>query len=89
MISKDQDPASIQAPLGAAFEQHFSVKQIAQKWGLGVDTIRKLFAHEEGVIRIAHPEVLHKRGYMTLKIPESVVKRVHRKLTQIRSERAN
>jgi hypothetical protein len=28
-----------------------------------------------------HPETLHKRGYCTLRIPESVARRVHGKLT--------
>lgn len=84
----EQEQTSIQPP-GAAFEQHFSVKQIAQAWGLGVDVVRRLFANEPGVIKIAHPEILHKRGYVTLRIPKSVALRVHHRLTETKSRRPN
>jgi hypothetical protein len=77
----EHEQTSVQLPPGAAFERHFSVQEIAKMWGLGVDLIRRLFANEEGIVRIAHPETLHKRGYCTLRIPESVARRVHRKLT--------
>jgi hypothetical protein len=75
------EQTSVQPPPSAAFERHFSVQEIAKMWDLGVDLIRRLFANEEGVVRIAHPETLHKCGYCTLRIPESVAHRVHRKLT--------
>lgn len=74
-------------PAGTPFERHFSVKHFAQAWGLGVDTVRRLFVNEPGVIRIAHPETLHKRGYVTLRIPESVARRVYRKLTQPKTDK--
>lgn len=74
---------------GAAFERHYSVKQLAELWGLGVDLMRRILAHEEGVVRIAHPETLHKRGYVTLRVPESVARRVHRRLTELKSKRPN
>lgn len=74
---------------GAAFERHYSVKQLAELWELGVDVVRRIFAHEEGVVRIAHPETLHKRGYVTLRVPESVARRVHRRLTEPKSKRPN
>jgi hypothetical protein len=76
-------------PPGAPFEQHFSVKEVAQMWKLGVDLVRKLFEHEEGVLRICHPESLHKRRYTTLRIPESVLRRVHRKLTPAKGAKPN
>jgi hypothetical protein len=78
----EHEQSSITLPPGAAFERHFSVQEVSKLWGFGVDVIRRIFANEDGVIRIAHPETLHKRGYCSLRIPESVMRRVHRKLTQ-------
>jgi hypothetical protein len=52
--------------------------------GLGVDVIRRIFEHEDGVVKIASPERLHKRRYTTLRIPESVARRVHRRLTEVK-----
>jgi len=49
----EHEQTSVQLPPGAAFERHFSVQEIAKMWCLGVDLIRRLFANEEGVIRIA------------------------------------
>jgi hypothetical protein len=84
----NEESSSVSAA-GPAFERHYSVKDISGMWGLGVDLIRRIFADEEGVIRIRHPEILHKRGYTTLSIPESVVRRVHRRLTQTRPGKPN
>jgi len=64
-----------------AFEQHYSPKQLAQLWGWSVNTIRRLFRHEPGVIEIERPEQMHKRRYTTLKIPASVALIVHQRLT--------
>lgn len=79
-LNDQQEPSA--TPPGAAFEPHFSVQQVSKMWGLGVDVIRRLFADQEGVIHITHPETLHKRSYQTSRISESALRRVHRKLTR-------
>ena len=61
----------------SAFENHFTVQEIAERWHLSETIVRKLFRNEPGVIRIAAPERRFKRGYCTLRIPESVAERVH------------
>ncbi len=76
-------------PAGAAFERHYNVREIGELWGLSVDIVRRAFADESGVIRLSHPETLHKRSYTTLRIPESVARRVHRKLTEPKPGRPN
>lgn len=65
-------------------EQHLSVKQLAKLWGLSEFTIRELFSNEAGVIRIVRPENTRtgKRGYTSLRIPDSVARRVHEKISQ-------
>ena len=64
----------------AAFEQHFSVKQIATRWNVSIDLARSLFRDRDDVIKIARPKTRRKRAYTTLRIPESVVARVHAEL---------
>jgi hypothetical protein len=65
---------------GRAAEQHYLVAELSALWGFSAKTIRRLFEDELGVIAVGHEEVLHKRGYRTLSIPESVAKRVHAQL---------
>jgi AraC-like DNA-binding protein len=64
----------------SAFEDHYTIQQIAERWHLSETAVRKLFRDEPGVIRIDSPEHRFKRGYCTLRIPESVAERVHARL---------
>jgi len=74
--------ATISAPsaLGQAFERHYSPEELASMWGLSADTIRRLFDREPGALVIERTKK-HARRYRTLRIPESVALRVHRRLT--------
>jgi transcriptional regulator GlxA family with amidase domain len=65
----------------SAFERHYSVQQIAKLWNYSDDTIRRLFQNEAGVVRIGNGETRFKRKRWQLSIPESVLIRVHRKLS--------
>ncbi|HXN47617.1 MAG TPA: hypothetical protein VN893_13310 [Bryobacteraceae bacterium] len=50
-------------------------------WSLGTDKVRDLFEKEPGVLVIGNQVIGHgKRRYRTLRIPESVLQRVHRRL---------
>jgi hypothetical protein len=66
--------------LDLANERHYSVIEIAKLWALSEKTVRKIFESEPGVIYWGTDETLHKRGYRTLRVPEPVLHRVHRKL---------
>jgi hypothetical protein len=66
--------------LNTALEQHYTPVQIAARWGCSDDCIRDLFIDEPGVLKITRPETLHKRRYVSLRIPESVVVRVGARL---------
>ena len=61
-------------------EKHYSVSELAQTWRLSEKTIRRMFEDEPGVIIWGMNEGRFKRRYRTLRIPESVVVRVHRQL---------
>ena len=66
----------------ATFEQHFTVDQLAERWSLSDDFVRRLFLHEPGVIVFYHHRP-GRRVYRTLRIPESVAQRVHTRLRKI------
>jgi hypothetical protein len=61
---------------------HYTVQELAALWGFGVDKIRELFADEAGVIKIQNPAKKGKRGYTSLRIPETIADRVARRLAQ-------
>jgi len=69
------------SPESSALEQFYSPEQIAQMWNLSVDTVRRLFEQESGVLAIERPRVYGKRRYRTLRIPESVARRVYHRLS--------
>lgn len=63
-------------------ERHYSVSEIAKMWALSEKTVRRMFENEDGVLQWGSPETRRKRGYITLRIPESVLLRVHRERTR-------
>ena len=63
--------------LDTAFEKHFTISDLKELWGLGRETVRKLFMHEPGVI---HVRLGAKKSNSTYSIPESVARRVHNRL---------
>ena len=68
------------APADLANEKHYSVIEISELWVLSQKTVRRIFEREPGVIQWGSTETRHKRGYRTLRVPETVLLRVHRKL---------
>ncbi len=65
-----------------ADERHYSPKELADAWGLSPDTIRELFENEPDVMVIGDKRgTRRKRRYRTMKIPQSVAVRVHRRLS--------
>jgi hypothetical protein len=67
-------------PGDPALEKHYSVGEVAKFWGLSGNTIRRIFEKEPGVIEWGTTESRFRRGYRTLRIPESVMLRVHRRM---------
>jgi AraC-like DNA-binding protein len=62
-------------------ERHLSIGEIAQAWGVSPATVRRLFEREPGVLAVSTGNGRHKRRYTTLRIPESVAERVHRRMS--------
>jgi hypothetical protein len=63
-------------------EKHYSPSQLAELWGFSARFVRELFRTQQGVILIDRPEQMHKRGYATMRIPESVAAKVYGQLTR-------
>jgi hypothetical protein len=77
---------TIEAPSAAPefAVRHYSPAEIAQLWSLSVDSVRKIFESESGVLVLGNPSPRRgKRSYTTLRIPEHVVERVHRRLSKV------
>ena len=63
-------------------ERHYAVAEIAALWQLSPDATRRIFQNEPGVLVLGNGDsVRSKRRYTTIRIPQSVVERVHRRLS--------
>jgi hypothetical protein len=63
-------------------EKHYAPADLAKAWGVNVETIRNVFREEPGVVKIGERAPGHKRSYLTLRIPQSVAVRVHKRLSE-------
>ena len=62
-------------------ERHYAVTEIAEMWNLSPDKVRELFENEPGVLVIGERSPHRKRRYDTLRIPQTVLERVHCRLS--------
>jgi hypothetical protein len=65
-------------------EPCLSAEQIADCWGKSKDTVRRIFAEEEGVLWFGHQTLpkgrSYKRRYYSMRVPMSVFLRVQDRL---------
>jgi hypothetical protein len=71
----------LQIETSVHIQRHYAVTEIAEMWSLSADKVRELFEDEPGVLVIGERSPRHKRRYITLRIPQSVLERVHRRLS--------
>lgn len=87
MLDRQQSarPAAAPAVYVPGFaERHFTVAQIAEMWQLSPDSVRRLFEREPGVLALGSDHSTgYRRRYTTLRVPESVLARVHRRLCTV------
>ncbi len=69
---------SAEAP--AAIERHYTPSEIAELWHFNAETVRRLFQCEPGVLVLEARIKKGKRAYKTIRIPHSVLERVHERL---------
>lgn len=63
-------------------ERIYTPKELAEEWRLSEDTIRRTFQDRHGVMKFGKPMRRGRRGYVTLRIPESVVREVRSELSE-------
>jgi hypothetical protein len=66
------------ADAGSVFGKVYTSRELAELWQLSENTIRRLFQDENGVFTLDNANK-GKRGYSTLRIPETTALRVWRK----------
>jgi len=65
-------------------ERHYSPVESAELWNLSADCVRKIFEHEPEVMVIGNSILRRgKRSYTTLRIPQSVLDRVHKRMSKV------
>jgi hypothetical protein len=83
MREANSKPSLVPSVPGAYSERHFTVAEIGEMWNLSQDAVRKIFDDEPGVLVLGNGETRHRRRYTTLRIPQSVVQRVHRRMSRV------
>ena len=79
MAAPFADPGdSMEAPAPA--ERHYRPSEVAELWKFNVETIRRLFQDELGILVLQSPVKKGRRRYKTIRIPQSVLERVHKRL---------
>jgi hypothetical protein len=66
--------------MATAAERHYTPSEVAALWRLSVETVRRLFQNEPGVMVLQAPIRKGKRPYKTIRIPHSVLERVRARL---------
>jgi hypothetical protein len=74
-------PKPVLSDVSRATERHYSVEEVADLWKLSPSAVRRLFQHEPGVLTIGEPRPKfgRRRGKVTMRIPQSVLDRVHQR----------
>lgn len=67
---------------GELIERYLTVADVAEKLQVNQETVRRLFQSEPGVLVICFPRK-GRRVYRTLRIPETVFRRVLTRFTRV------
>lgn len=82
--TEKHDPSIVPVSSGTAVDvsarEFFTIQEIAARWKLSPDKVRRIFAHEAGVLVFPSESSRgNKRRYSTMRIPRDVLLRVERK----------
>jgi hypothetical protein len=58
-------------------EKHYTPAELAKTWHVDPDTVRDWAKAMGGCLVIDRPEQLHKRGYKSIRIPESTAAKIY------------
>jgi hypothetical protein len=80
LATSNGSPYPPPAEMPEVAERHYTPSDVANLWRLSVETIRRLFQSEPGVMVLQGPIRKGKRPYKTIRIPHSVLERVRARL---------
>ena len=63
-----------------AEQKHYTPQEIAVLWSVSTNTVRRMFRDEAGVLEFGSDETRWSRKRKVMRIPESVLRRVHEQL---------
>jgi hypothetical protein len=69
-------------PKSPAHEQHYTLKQLVEKWEVSRPKLTEILLQDPDVIKIGYGYRRGKNGRVTLRIPFSVAERVHREMAE-------
>jgi hypothetical protein len=62
-----------------ALERHYTVFELAEIWNVSYNTAKKLVENEPDILRFGADETRYGRKRVSLRVPESVMIRVHQR----------
>jgi hypothetical protein len=68
--------------------QFYSIAEIAVRWKVSRDFIRRLFEGEPGVLVLGNSPMHGKRRYRTLRVPKDVLLRVETRLSIVARQKS-
>jgi hypothetical protein len=79
-----EKPADAAPASAVSVERHHSPAEIGKMWNLSADCIRNILENKPGVLVIGNSISRRgKRSYTTLRIPQSVLDRVHKRMSKV------
>jgi hypothetical protein len=61
-------------------EPHHTIKELAERWNLDRETVRRLVCDRDDVLKIAHVRRNAKRDYVSYRVPQSVARTIYNRL---------
>ena len=80
---RDANGGTSQPVTEALPARYYSAREIAELLNLSQDSVRKLFQDEPGVLVLGDQSSKYKRRYTTLRVPDSVLRRVLRRMSNV------
>ena len=80
---RDANGGTSQPATEALPARYYSAREIAELLNLSQDSVRKLFQDEPDVLVLGDQSSKYKRRYTTLRVPDSVLRRVLRRMSNV------
>jgi hypothetical protein len=83
VLSKKQNGSASPIGIDTTFEKHYSLTELGELWGLSYSALRRAFEHEPDIVRLnSKGKRPGTRRHETIRVPESVARRVRSRLLQ-------